>query len=654
MDRQERVGQGLPYRAELDGLRGIAVLAVVLFHFRLGCHGGFVGVDLFFVLSGFLITSLILRDLNESRFSLVEFWERRIRRIAPALTVWVTATLVAGWWLFIPSDFERLGQAVVAQGLVLSNLFHGWKIDYFSPATESFPLLHTWSLAVEEQFYVVLPIFLMVVHRQKPHWIRPLLLISCLASFALAVWLTSFWARVSFWILPTRAWEMLLGSLLAAYPRLGEKAPRWLREFANWTGLTAIFASILFFRESIPFPGIATLVPTIGMATVIWANSGIRTLGGNALTWKPLVFLGKMSYSLYLIHWPVIAYADYWYRQEMNWPIRMALVLITILMSVISLFFIENPIRKGVWLPGHRPLFAGALVATLILMTGGYFVDRAQGVKGRFNVAMHNFFPLDPDSTYRDSMLKLSEVESGRLFEFGDKKSDKICLVWGDSHAMSMMPVLDDICRENGFRGNAALCSNLPPLIGFEFQKGMGSGTPRFNAAVLREAIDRKVRVAVITACWVQYASQPQFGAALKNTVRELTAAGIDVVLVRDVPMQDGYVPRLLVRATNKGQDVRQVGIPLEQHRQKNHIADDWLMAMAGPGVIVLDPAPFYTDESGLCRAQINGFAMYRDSAHITAEGARLLKPMFGTLFDTSRWEGPTAVSQGVDAPTVR
>ena len=181
----------LGYRVEIDGLRAVAVLAVVLFHARLGCPGGYVGVDVFFVISGFLITSLILRDLDASKFSLIDFWERRVRRIAPALTVWVAATLAAGWFLYFPDDFDRLGQAVVAQGLVLSNVYYGWKIDYFTPGTDAFPLLHTWSLAVEEQFYIALPLILVGIRKWRPTWLRPLLWIACIASFALAVWATT-------------------------------------------------------------------------------------------------------------------------------------------------------------------------------------------------------------------------------------------------------------------------------------------------------------------------------------------------------------------------------------------------------------------------------------------------------------------------------
>lgn len=626
---------GLPYRTDIDGLRGVAVLAVVLFHARLGCPGGFAGVDIFFVISGFLITSLILRDLNSSKFRLIEFWERRVRRIAPALTVWVAATLIAGWFLYLPDDFDRLGQAVVAQGLVLSNVYHGWRIDYFTPGTDAFPLLHTWSLAVEEQFYIVLPLILMVIHKWFPKWLKPLLIISCVLSFVLAVWLTKSMPRLSFWILPTRAWEMLLGALLAAYPTLWSSASRWVRELTSWGGLVAIFASIAFFDETVPFPGVATLIPTLGTFAFIGANAAATTTGARLLTWSPIVFVGKISYSLYLIHWPVIAYADYWYRDEMPWTVRLALMLCSFSVAVLSLYLIETPFRKGVFLSARRPLFATALCATALLMGAGFWVYQGHGIRSRFDSQTQAFLPPDRETVYKGTQLKISTVENGKLFDFGDSSSNQVCLAWGDSHAMAMMPVLDDLCRECGLRGEAAMYSNTPPLLGFVNRPrfGLGQDSPRFSAAVIKVAIERQVQMVVMVASWAQYASDPQFGECLKNTVDQLTDAGIFVVLVRDVPIHAGYIPRQLVLVRSSGGDVHTVGISLESHRQKNLTADKWLKQMAGPRVAVVDPTPYLTDELGLCRGELDGFAMYRDGGHLSAEGARRTKPMFGTAF---------------------
>ncbi len=630
----QRTAPTLGYRVEIDGLRAVAVMAVVLFHARLGCPGGYVGVDVFFVISGFLITSLILRDLEASKFRMIDFWERRVRRIAPALTVWVAATLAAGWFLYLPEDFARLGQAVVAQGLVLSNVYHGWKIDYFTPGTDAFPLLHTWSLAVEEQFYIVLPLILVGIRKWKPTWLRPLLWLACAASFVLAVWLTHVFPRLSFWILPTRAWEMLLGSILAAYPALGNTTSRRVREVVGWGGLLAIFVAIGVYHERVPFPGVATLLPTLGTVAFIWANRALTTTG-RVLSWSPIVFIGKVSYSFYLIHWPVIAYADYWFRDEMPWTIRLCLMDAAFLLAVLSYYAVETPFRKGKILSLRRPLFVSALSFTVLLMAVGFLVHRGGGFRFRFDAQTLGYIPLERERTDVASALRIEAVVRGQLFEFGTSESQVTCLAWGDSHAMSLMPLLDDLCEENAIHGSSAMSSNTPPLLGFVTRKGFGLGEncPQFNEAVVKWAIERKVRGVVMAAFWAQYASDPQFGTCLHNTVNRLTDAGMTVVLVRDVPMQNGDVPRELVRTQYFGQDVQSVGVPVELHREKNRIADQWLESIAGPQVIVVDPTPYMVDETGLCRGELDGVALYRDAGHVSAAGARRLKPMLDSVF---------------------
>ena len=635
MEGPRQVVHGLPYRTEIDGLRAVAVLAVVLFHARLGCPGGFVGVDVFFVLSGFLITSLILRDLESSKFQLVDFWERRVRRIAPALTVWVAVTLAAGWFLYLPDDYARAGQSVVAQGLVLSNIYHGWKIDYFTPATEAFPLLHTWSLAVEEQFYIVLPLVLMGIRRWMPGRLLMILTVTGIVSFGLAVWLTATYPRVSFWILPTRAWELMLGSILAACPRWGSTASRGIREVASWVGLVAILVSISWFDEKVPFPGVATLLPTLGTFAFIWANAAGRTSSGAVMAWAPLVFIGKISYSYYLIHWPVIAYADYWYRDEMTWPVRLGLMLAAGLLAVVSLYVVETPIRKGQILAARRPLFVTTIVTTVALMIAGFWGYREQGVRSRFDAAAQKFLPSDRMTQFPVTAMKTPDIEKGKLCEFGDPTGKLTCLAWGDSHAMAMMPVLDDLCHEHGLKGLAAMYSNTPPLVGYVCPKwlGLGPNSPRFNAAVMKQALERRVQMVVMTGSWSKYADDPQFGPSLEATVAQLTQAGTRVVIVRDVPIHTSYVPRLLIRAKFWGQDVSRVGVPVEVHRQKNKAADEWLTKMAGPLVTVLDPTGFLSDQTGLCRAELGGYAMYRDAGHLSDEGARQLKTMYEPVF---------------------
>ena len=261
------------YRPDIDGLRALAILPVILFHADLGCPGGFVGVDIFFVISGFLITSLILKEINDDAFSLINFWERRIRRILPALAVVVLATLVAGWFLFLPVDFELLGKSVIAQATLLSNVFFYRQSlaggGYFAPVSDTKTLLHTWSLAVEEQFYVLFPLLLIMLARQKRLSIARAILWLCIGSLVLSIAGSYYRPEATFYLLPTRAWELMIGAFLAAIPGRQLSNPQ-IKEAVGWAGLGLIFYSMIFYTRETRFPGLAAIPPCLGTALIIF------------------------------------------------------------------------------------------------------------------------------------------------------------------------------------------------------------------------------------------------------------------------------------------------------------------------------------------------------------------------------------------------
>jgi peptidoglycan/LPS O-acetylase OafA/YrhL len=258
------------YRAEIDGLRAIAVGAVLLYHGKLGLPGGFVGVDVFFVISGYLITCLILRDLQtEGGFSLVDFWKRRIRRIFPALLLVLISTFVLGWFFLLPSHFKNLGESLMFQGAFLGNFYFWGSVGYFGDSTYTIPLLHTWSLAVEEQFYILFPLIALILYRKSKNILLAALAILAGGSLFLSQYqLHEGYANAAFYLLPSRAWELLAGCLLAFIPER-ESVPSNLRKMGGWLGVVILLGSFLFFNESMPFPGLTALGPVAGTAFVI-------------------------------------------------------------------------------------------------------------------------------------------------------------------------------------------------------------------------------------------------------------------------------------------------------------------------------------------------------------------------------------------------
>jgi peptidoglycan/LPS O-acetylase OafA/YrhL len=244
----------LQYRRDIDGLRALSVLAVILFHADLGCSGGFVGVDVFYVISGFLITGLILKDLDRGRFILREFWARRVRRILPALGVMVASCLILGWFALFPDDYKALGQCVIFQALLLSNVYFYLNTGYFALNSELMPLLHTWSLAVEEQFYLLFPFFLLSMRHFSSTVRVSIIGVVCVVSFGLSVYGSHAFPSANFYLLPTRAWELGIGAILAAIP--ADAPPvRWQAEVAGWQASCRFSMQYSFSTQPRPSPG---------------------------------------------------------------------------------------------------------------------------------------------------------------------------------------------------------------------------------------------------------------------------------------------------------------------------------------------------------------------------------------------------------------
>lgn len=359
----------MEYRREIDGLRTLAVLPVILFHAGFEAFsGGFVGVDVFFVISGYLITKIILTELDAGKFSIIRFYERRARRILPALFTVMLICLVLGYVWLMPDEYKNFGQSLVATTLFSNNILLGITTGYWDMAGEFKPLLHTWSLGVEEQYYVIVPILLMWFWRIGKDSILYLIWIMVLTSFIFSNWFVNVSSTWAFYILPTRAWEIGVGALAMIYirrhPSLGANGK--LSDVLAFAGLLLVLISIFTYDETIKSPGYFLLAPTLGAVLIImFCRSG--SIVYKLLANKIAVFLGLISYSLYLWHQPVFAFFRAYSRQQ---PIPMeflSLVPLIFLLSVLTWRFIEAPFRSGSFIRRNN-------VFLLSLLIGGFFV----------------------------------------------------------------------------------------------------------------------------------------------------------------------------------------------------------------------------------------------------------------------------------------
>lgn len=439
------------YRPDIDGLRAIAVLGVLFFHAGLGCQGGFVGVDVFFVISGFLITSLILRDLREGTFSFVDFWARRIRRIVPALAAMTLAVVVIGYFGMFPDYYEALGKQVIALVLCVSNVKFWKETGYFDTASDEKPLLHTWSLSVEEQFYFIIPIALFLVFRFKREKLAlPLIALTCVISLVASVYAVTNHPSANFYLLPTRAWELGAGSLLAFAGPI--KNPK-LREFSSFIGLALIIGCYFLFPEGVSFPGASAIPPVLGAALLIWSGISQDHLPAinRILTLKPIVGIGLISYSLYLWHWPIFAYQKHLGYSADSDAVQFSLLAISFLPAWLSWKYVETPFRKKIILQTKRKIIQfGGLTITTFLVFGG-LAWHSRGNLGRFNESK--------------SEVLIRSTRTGKTGEFQLGVEGRIdFILWGDSHAGSLANTFDEKAKQLGFGGIAMIDHGTPPL----------------------------------------------------------------------------------------------------------------------------------------------------------------------------------------------
>ena len=505
------------YRADVDGLRAVAIVPVLLFHANFAAfQGGFVGVDIFFVISGFLITGLIFPEVAQGRFSIRNFYERRVRRIFPALfAVLLFCTLVAAV-LLLPGDFKSFGRSLLATTFFASNFFFYSESGYFDTDAHGKPLLHTWSLAVEEQYYILFPLFLLFFQRYLRGQQLLFTWLVVVVSLLLSVTLTPTQPEQSFYLAHTRAWELGLGALLAlgAFPRAHRHVTR---NAAALLGAALIVVAVTSYSGSVPFPGIAAAAPCVGAALIIWAGTGGPNVVGRLLQTKPFVAVGLVSYSLYLWHWPLLVFARYWTVRELTRLEAVAALAVAAIAASLSWRYVERPFRGKSGLLDRRTLFAVAAAVMAVTATAGAVVASRSGFPGRMDPVTTALAAGADDRRPRDwtcGNRSIGAVRKHRLCRIG-AASDLApsFLVWGDSQARSLADAIGDVAAREGRAGLLATRNGCAPLVGVARQHDSKTrGCPEFAAEVLKLVEgDASIRDVILVARWALYAEGTRY-----------------------------------------------------------------------------------------------------------------------------------------------
>lgn len=635
------------YRPDIDGLRAIAVMSVTLFHFGIGpLRGGFAGVDVFFVISGYLITGIIHKEVAAGEFTFAGFYERRVRRIFPALFAMLAVVMLAAPFILLPSDLSHLGGSVISTLLFSSNVVFWRQSGYFDPAALLNPLLHTWSLSVEEQFYIGFPILMLLIERYARRYVVPLLVLVGAVSFALCVYFQPLRPTATFYLSPFRAWELLLGALLA----VGAAPPvtnRVAREVISGAALVTLLGSLLLLKEGPTFPGWVATFPVVATAMLLHTGSSGESLARRILALRPMVLVGLISYSLYLWHWPLLVYATYINNAE-GLPMGLAYLLLAlaVLAGWASYKWIETPFRRardGKFPATRKALFAGALTGMvgLGLVAASGWID--QGWKGRVPpsvVAMDQM--RSPVIPYRNCDGVALSV-SGTACIGGKVDGARTILLWGDSHALAWTPALDTIGKRAGMRVVMVPNSACPPLL--DVSNPVDPACITDNDRVLNYIRATRPEVVVVVASWLSYSTphgiytledrqgrkdnSEVFAPALARTIAELRPLVGDIVLVGPTPGAPGDAPLRTALALWKGE-----ALPPENSLKYVRKLDHWFWQEAnrldgGGKLHLVDPVPWFCGTDTCRYAADNGRLLYRDGGHLSLDGAALVAHHF-------------------------
>lgn len=646
------------YRTDIDGLRAVSVLLVILFHMGGIISGGYIGVDVFFVISGFLISSLLIREFTEDSFSFKNFWIRRIRRILPASLACILGSLLIACVVMLPDDLVAAARSAIASALAVANVFFWRDGGYFAGPSDAKPLLHFWSLAVEEQFYLFYPIFLFVVSRVRKVSLFQILLLCAVCSFLVSVWGVFYKPSAAFFLLPTRAWELLLGGILAAAPPVHIKQS--VREVLSFAGIGMIIISSVVFSPETPFPGVSALLPCLGAVFFIKGNSSDRlTICGNWLSKKPIVFIGLISYSLYLWHWPVLAFMRYMLI-ELDFFNGLIAIPLIFIVATLSWRFVEQPFRHakvsdrdvGANQSDRMPFVFGFLSIVAVCVFASTLIS-SDGWVSRYGERLKPFVE-DATSSGRHMATPLGRRDYPRI---GDLSNPDRFAVWGDSHAMMMADTLDHAAQSAKIAGRFISVPGSPPLL--DVYRNLGRTPPNSEVEKIVEFIVKsEISNVILIARWSAYVegysdsdllfeergktfdqfligdkktevfspadARRVFETKLSEIIKLFSNAGIKVWLVEQVPEQEGPTafPRLMEK---QGFSVSYYPTNLATHKKRQKVANSILQGTEELGSTVVATQSLLFDAEEKPILFVDGRACYVDNDHLSQWGVRKL-----------------------------
>lgn len=666
------------YRADIDGLRAIAVTIVILFHFGItGFTGGFVGVDIFFVLSGYLIGANTFAQLNQHRFSFIDFYFRRLRRLFPVYIVVILATFLAAYWLMLPRDFREFGQSIVASTAYASNILFYMEAGYFDTASHLKPLLHTWSLSVEEQFYFVFPVVAWLTMRMSKRNLFILFGVLTATSLAAAIFYIGKDHSAVFYLYPFRAWEMFFGTLLALnyIPPSKNTASNYV---CSILGLLLILVPTFTYDSNTLFPGTTAIAPCLGTVLLIHAGRHHAGIVQTLLATRIPVFIGKISYSLYLWHWPVYVLYTYSHPQGITHWDTLIIAALTVGLSVLSWRFVEAPFRHGKVLFSHTKIgvYGFTAIASAACIAIGLYLHVTNGMPKRLPPETAHF--AEAASGLFGDLTGCKEEDNDILPHIGfcelgkPLTSDHYILVWGDSHGGAFKHGIETYFDTNKTPVLLAWTGGCPTLFGIQKDENVSNQKTDEACRDRNEAVkellqkDARISAVVMIGRWSYYLNGQGVGVddeneiqvwsdteksplsreeqkaffleTLHKTFTTLNDFDKKVFVVEQVPEFSKFRARpLAINLMNGSADfVKSVGeLTVEDYQNvaaRQQPTETLLASAEHEGLITVLRTHNKFCHEGLCSLMVNGYPTYFDNNHVSSYGAQQINDIFAPV----------------------
>ena len=621
------------YRREIDGLRAIAVLLVILFHAGFSAFsGGYVGVDVFFVISGYLITTIIINDLERDRFSIIEFYERRARRILPALFFVILCCIPFAYFWMGPQQLKDFSQAIFSIAFFVSNILFFIKEDYFSPAAEENPLLHTWSLAVEEQFYIFFPVMMIIMWRRGNNCAFYAIIILCILSFILSEWAWRHFPSANFYLLPSRAWELGVGSICAFAIKRHTVKPN---SYLALLGLALVLYAVLFFDESTPFPSAYALIPVVGAALIVLFASSSNIVG-RFLSRRALVGVGLVSYSAYLLHQPIFAFARIISYEHPDSISMGLLALLSLGLAYLTWRFVEQPFRvkRSGFHFSRGQIFSISALMIISFSVVGLYGHIKDGMPGRLmNSAInYQFYETARPSARRGEChaTPARNIAPDAVCIYGSAER-KIAVI-GDSHAVELAYAMGNMAAEHGFS-----------VIHYSFSGCAPSYMKESNGACeiwTKESVDyikaqKDIDHVIVTYRLSSHLAGDHYGYypnvptqkpdevvneivySLSAMLDAFSAHGKSVYFVDQAPELPKHIHNMIIR-NGGGGDIL-IGASLKWWQERRPFIGR-IISIVGKNKFIDVEDIFCNDE--VCFAGVDGVSYYFDDDHMSVSGA--------------------------------